>query len=311
MKLGFFASLPHYNDHLDPIKKKLIEKGVECSTINRKDLRRKASFDFPVITAGYGDLRKVYPFFGKIIYTEHGSGLTYDVNHSAYAGSTNYKDKVILRLLPNKFAYQKEKGNNPNLRCRIVGMPKLDKWISFPFKKNPRPTICFSTHWDCGICSETRSCFNFYRKDFKNLPSEYDYLGHAHPRIQSKVKPFFEKQGIEFISSFEEVIERADIYGIDNSSTLFEFAAAKGPVIVMNCGRYKKSHRHNPRFFSHADIGVNSKPGELEGAIHKAVEDSQRVKDKRVKAAEEVTPFLGEASELAAKEIFEVLAETG
>lgn len=307
MQIGFYASLWHYWDHLSPIKDKLTEFGVVCHDISRKDLKKKSSFDFPVITAGYGDLRKVYPYFKEIIYIEHGSGLTYDVNHPAYAGAKTYRDKVILRLLPNKFAYAKEIQSNPSLRCRIVGMPRLDKWHNFPFQKNEKLTICFSTHWDCGICSETRSCFNFYKKELRDIPSEFKYLGHSHPRSQSKIKPFFANRGIEFVESFEDVIERADIYAIDNSSTLFEFAAVKGPVIVMNCRHYKKKHKHNPRFFSHSDIGVNSEPGELNKAIYKAVEDSKEQRERREIGIAEIVPHLGSSSELAAREIISVL----
>jgi CDP-glycerol glycerophosphotransferase (TagB/SpsB family) len=91
---------------------------------------------------------------------------------------------------------------------------------------------------------------------------------HAHPRIAAEVAAAAERMKLEFIESFAEVVERAHVYAVDNSSTLFEFAALDRPVVVLNAPHYRRDVHHGLRFWEAASVGVQvSGPAELASAI--------------------------------------------
>ena len=118
-------------------------------------------------------------------------------------------------------------------------------------------------------------------------------LGHAHPRIAEEIHPVYREREVPIVS-FEEVMLCADLYMIDNSSTLFEFAALDRPVIVVDSPRYRPGVRHGLRFWTHANIGVRiSEPSDVARAVMVALEDPQEVADQRRKAVAEVYPHLG------------------
>jgi UDP-N-acetylglucosamine:LPS N-acetylglucosamine transferase len=99
-------------------------------------------------------------------------------------------------------------------------------------------------------------------------------LGHGHPRIMERLLPIYDALDIEPVYDFEEVLERADCYVCDNSSTMFEFASTGRPVVVLNPPWYRREVNHGLRFWEAAGVGVNcDRPQDLAGAVATALQD--------------------------------------
>jgi len=115
--------------------------------------------------------------------------------------------------------------------------------------------------------------------------------------------------GIEPVEDFEDVLERADLYMCDNSSTLFEFASVGRPVVVLNAPWYRRHIEHGLRFWEAATVGVQvDHPAELRDAVMQALEDppeQQAARQAAVRIAYTYTD--GQASKRAAQEILELL----
>ncbi len=292
--LQFFASEGHFRRHWEPVR-----AAVGGEWISREQLQRPGQEDRPLVVASYGDLRRAYEFRHRIIMAEHGTGLTYDVNHPSHAGSTALRDHVVLRLLPNRFAAAKEHEANPDMPIAVVGVPYLDQWRGRQYRSGGRPLVVISTHWDCAVCPETRSSFEHFKAAIALLARgglPYELALHAHPRIRTEVTIFARAHRIRFLPEFTQVLELADLYATDNSSTLFEFAATGRPVLVLNAPSYRPdiSHAHNPRFWECADVGVNVwEPAQLDGAIMTALMDEPRQRERRKAVSAQVVPFMG------------------
>lgn len=250
--------------------------------------------------------------FRKMILAEHGCGLTYDYPNSQYAGWVrNYDPQHMAHFLTtNKLLDQAHAQKNTGIPSTIVGMPVMDKYDKQKFKRNSKPVIAISCHWDCDHIPETRSSFSFFKQAFVELSRHYKVIGHAHPQYQKVMFPFWKKHGIEIVETFDEVLERADVYVCDNSSTIFQFAYVDKPVVLLNPPWYRTyfTHSFNPRFWSHADIGVNVfDPYDLLPAIEKAVQDDSTQKKARKRAVEDVFANKGHATQAFIKAIMDVL----
>jgi hypothetical protein len=111
---------------------------------------------------------------------------------------------------------------------------------------------------------------------------------------------YFYDAGIEVVRSFEEVVARAHVYAVDNSSTLFEFAALDRPVVLLNAKAYRRSATFGLRFWSEADIGIQAEPGEMATALLAALEDPDDVARSREAALDRVYPVRDGTSALRA-----------
>jgi UDP-N-acetylglucosamine:LPS N-acetylglucosamine transferase len=117
----------------------------------------------------------------------------------------------------------------------------------------------------------------------------FKVYGHAHPRVASQLKPYYEEAGIEFISSFDDVMDRADLYVCDNSSTMYEFASLGRPVVTLNAPWYRRDTNHGLRFWDYADMGtVVNEPEELVPAISSALLSTPEQTAKRQRAVSAV-----------------------
>jgi hypothetical protein len=124
----------------------------------------------------------------------------------------------------------------------------------------PRPTVAISFHWEVRLYRESGSAFGYYRPHVPAAVRDLraagvTVLGHAHPRAARKLAPWWKSLGVEFVPTFAEVVERADLYAVDNSSTLYEFASLGRPVVVLNAPHYRRDVEHGLRFWSCADVG--------------------------------------------------------
>lgn len=293
-RLNFLAAEPHFVDHLAPIWKALpggqrgafyvrstvAEAQASKHGINTKPWRSSVNPNQLFICAALGDLNQLHIAGVDMILMEHGAGQTYNSTHSSYAGGVHpARDATKLFLAPGPVTAEKLRGAHPTTPVVEIGCPKLDRRIT----KDPRPpsdppTVCVSFHWDCRVVPETRWAFPFYKRALSSLAgrSDINLVGHAHPRARRALVPFWRGLGVPFIEDFDDVLEVADVYVIDNSSSLFEAAAVGIPVVVMNSPLYRRDVEHGLRFWEASQIGPNCDTGrDLPAAIFEALEPTE------------------------------------
>ena len=321
-KIDFYASQVQYYDHMIPIWEQLHEnaKGVFYVSSEVKALRphSETKTDKPkgnlTLVAGWGDYRMIK---GDIIYMEHGIGHTY-VNdkggiHTGYAGSLQ-KDRVVLFLNQHKITQQANLKVYPNTKQATIGTPKMDKYETQKVKGR---TVCFSFHWDCRVSPESRSAFYYYKDEIKKLmrTNKYNIVIHAHPRLfgtwQKELKKFFRRElqlhQIKFINDFDQVLELADVYVNDNSSTIFEFALLDKPVIVLNCPLYRKDCAPSIRFWNYIPGLQVDNPQKLDAAILRTLDNPNEFAQQRADMRKTLYPYWHKSSKRAAKIIEDFL----
>jgi CDP-glycerol glycerophosphotransferase (TagB/SpsB family) len=140
-----------------------------------------------------------------------------------------------------------------------------------------------SFHWDCRVVPETRWAFPFYNRALKNLARRTDIqlLGHSHPRARRQLVPFWRSLGVEFIEDFDDVLDVADVYVADATSTIYEAAAVGIPVVVLNSPLYRRDVEHGLRFWEAAQVGPNCDSArELHSKIFESIDPTeQQVKE--------------------------------
>lgn len=215
-----------------------------------------------VLVSGQPDLARLRHRTG--IFMEHGCGQSYGGSkrdrvaerHPAHPGG-RARDKAAVFLAPNRYAADRDAAAYPKARVEVIGSPRLAALQSIPHEPTDPPTVCVSTHWHAQLCRESGSAWGAFHDGFADLARSgtYRVIGHAHPRIfRSLVKPY-RAMGIEPVASFEEVLRRASVYVIDNSSSLYEWAALRGPTVVLDAPWWRTDVEHGLRFWDAADVG--------------------------------------------------------
>lgn len=294
MKVGFYASQGHYVDHLDPIWRKMEPRPqfrVRSSFLEREGyitapIWKRDEIDL-VVVAGYPDLKQ----FSNIpaVLVNHGVGQTYGGDWRTdgdphYSGGRN-RQNVILYLCPG----YRDVGTNlkayPSARAEAVGCPKLDPWHKGERgkeKNKESPTVVVSFHWGPSLCPEMTSAYLHFEKTLPELAKSYSLVAHSHPRSSRRMANRYKRLGISFTKSFDEVLDNADLYITDNSSTLYEFASTDRPVVVLNSPEYRRDIEHGLRFWEMADVGVQvDDPVDLPGAVEEALRDPAPTRDRR------------------------------
>jgi len=215
----------------------------------------------PVLVAGLDDMLKVN---GRpVILMEHGCGQSYSgdpasARHPAYAGGDG-RDSVAGFLCPNEYAAARNRERYPEAFVEVVGSPRLAELqlIPAPPPADEIPVLAVSFHWQCTTVGETNTAWYHWINAVDQLQKtgEFKILGHAHPRMFRDCAPTYSAMGIEPVGDFNEVLQRAHVYACDNSSTMYEFAAVRGPVVVLDCPLYRSGVEHGLRFWDGADIG--------------------------------------------------------
>jgi hypothetical protein len=221
------------------------------------------------LVASYRDLHSVRKGgFKHIAYIEHGIGQSYAgdprlAKHPAYAGGRDHGD-VELFLVPNQHAGDRWMQANPNAHVLVHGSPRVEYLRSW-FMESPEqrelaerfgPVVGVSFHWSSNMVPELKSALPYFGGDVQALTRKYHVLGHCHPKARTMMMPWFKQAGIEFVPSFENVLGRADVYVCDNSSTIYEFASLRRPVVLLNPPWYRRTINHGLRFWDAAGVGV-------------------------------------------------------
>lgn len=272
MQVDLASSHRHYLDHLLPVWRALPREArgdvylaapLLSSIPGARPLGALGDSDRPVLVAGFDDLRRVD---GQAILMEHGVGQSYagDPDHRAaganpaYAGGDG-RHGVIAFLCPNEYAAARNRAAHPDVPVVVVGSPRLAALQSLPAPAPPgdRPVVAFGFHWSCTVSPEAGTGWSHWRAALEKLVAagDFEVLGHGHPRAWPDLEPAYRDLGIEPVRDFDEVLRRAHVYACDNSSTLFEWAALRGPTVVLDWPACRPWVEHGLRWWDAADVG--------------------------------------------------------
>lgn len=176
----------------------------------------------------------------------------------AYAGGDG-RHGVLAFLCPNEYAAGLNRETYPDALTVVIGSPRLADLQMIPAAPAPseRPVVAFGFHWPVMLAPESGTGWSHWVAALAKLAASgrYEILGHGHPRAWSDLKAAYTDMGIEPVREFDEVLARAHVYCCDNSSTLFEFAAVRGPVVVLDWPACRPEIEHGLRFWDAADVG--------------------------------------------------------
>jgi hypothetical protein len=307
------AYQPHFIDHLAPIWARLPER--ERFTVPTPQLAAYAEkrgvevsigkpAGGPLIVAGAGDfLRRPVP----TVLVEHGAGQTWPGRHPSYPGGRR-REHIGLYICPSERVAQANRAWYPDADYAVVGCPKMDRWLGREWERHDPPVVAVSFHW-------RRSAFMRYFGMLKKLdkPGKLDappfrIIAHAHPRIIDRFAKQYQRIGLEVVRDFDEVLERADLYACDNSSTIFEFALTGRPVVLLDTPAYRRNG--SLRFGDAWDVGLHvATPDRLVPVIEQALDDPPEVRAERERIVADVYAVRdGTSSQRAADAISEWLA---
>lgn len=325
--VDFSAREEHFVDHLAPVwlalpphvrgrfyvadeavREHAARLGVDRTRVGWPERR---AGEGPVVCASWGDLKVCSRLRRPVVLFEHGAGQSYSNRHHSYVGGGG-REAVVLFVVPNEQAADRCRRYWPTTRVEVVGAPKLDRLLEVEVPPGP-PVACISFHWHSErramTAPEVGSALGHYRAALSGLRAGLEdrgveLIGHAHPRARADVGPVYESAGIEVVEHFSEVVERAHVYGVDNSSTLFEFAALDRPVVVLNAPEYRRDVEHGLRFWRDAVVGRNvDHPGDLLDGFLEALEDPLELAQSRREVVARVYPVRGGSARRSAEVI--------
>jgi hypothetical protein len=294
--IDFLARESHFADHLIPtwhelprrlrgtfyVHPEMLEQ-LSAASIEAVAVEEAPESGPLTLVASYRDLKLARGLSRLVVYSEHGAGQSYvGVNSGSYIGACD-RAGVVATLVPGQMAADCHRRAHPTIPAYPVGCPKLDVHHRAPFRRRgDRPVVAISFHWQCRVCKETRGAHSHYRSALPALAERYEMIGHGHPRLLRQISRHYKRAGIEVVEDFAEVIARADVYCIDNSSTMYEWASLDRPVVVLNAPWYRRDVEHGLRFWSHADVGPQAwSPGGLPAAIDEAIADPPEIARRR------------------------------
>lgn len=295
--IDFLASQPQYAEHLEPIRQ---------AVGGRWQTPLEASYGSGLlVVASQRDL-----FVGRrpAVFVEHGAGQSYGDRNPGYSGG-DHRENVRLFICPNETVAARNQARYPDARSVAVGCPKLDPWAG---RRPNGGLVAIGFHWPCGICPEAGTAFPHYSGALGGLSRVFGgILGHGHPRWFEALRTPYIDAGIEPVSSFETILERAAVYVVDNSSTGWEALAVGIPVVWLNAPWYRRDVEHGLRFWTHADSGVQvDDPEDLVAGIEHALADPPQIRERRAAAVAHVYGEMdGKATDRAAQAIEDLVRE--
>jgi hypothetical protein len=321
MRIWAWASQPHYVAHIAPIWNALPPErragfhvashaaARRCGTISgpvQRGLPRAQPDDLVLVGSGC----EIPVTGGRPVLVEHGAGQSYvGVEHCSWSGGPD-RDRAALFLVPNEIAAARNRARYPQIPNAVIGSPHVETLRRLPTEIVY--DLVISRHWDSTLCPELGSAWYEFEPAVAKFAAAWPgrVALHAHPRAVADGRHDALRLGLPFIETFEEVVRTAACFAVDNSSTLYEFAALDRPVVVLNSDRYRLDVEHGLRFWSHADIGLQASPDTFAGPVLAALRDPPRVAALRRSIAASVFPYIDGAAERAAAAIL-ALEEPG
>lgn len=257
-RIDAYAGMSGYASHLIPVLNALPEerRGSLYAPSNlrhempdgtRYDLPRAYESTAPVIVGGYQDIR----FAGRrpVCLVNHGAGQRYSdaPDSPSYDGGAG-RERVGLFLCPNQASVDANLARYPQARGAAVGCVKLDEYVKIPKPENDPPVVAVAFHWNCVVSPEAGWAFPTWRDAIAELSKSMKVLGHGHPRARRELEPWYQSVGIETAWTVEELLARADVLVVDNSSLGFEWAACDRPTVWLDDETWRDDVKHGLRF---------------------------------------------------------------
>ena len=326
MRLDGFGSQRQYQDHIAPVwwalppeaRGHFYVTGILAEEGNTEAIPSwrigvpPPAAGLPVLVAGWTDESQL----GRrpAIYLEHGAGQTYIEPHESYSGSAGH-DNVRLFLCPSETVADRWRARYPRARVAVVGCPKLDVWhrrlvVDRTWKGVEPRTVAITFHSDARHNSETLSSLPHYEPGLRAAVHDlqaggWRVLGHGHPRIWARISRVWPDLGVECVRSFDDVLARASVLCVDNSSAGPEFASTGRPLVWMNAPWYRRDVDHGGRFWQWPRDQVTiDHADQLAEAVTRAAEDPPEAAESRAAMVDAVYAFRdGRAAERAAAAI--------
>lgn len=314
--VDFWCSRSHYVDHTAPIwhalpqgyrgRFQVADTGLvrhAASLGIKAELQTRNPPFGPIVFCSRSELRRIPGRLRPMIFAEHGCGQTYE----GHGHLPPMPDIVLVVTNPSAGAVMK--ADHPHARVVATGPVKLDSLLGLP-RKTPSdpPCVAVSHHWDQLNYPETRSAWPWDKAAWEAVVASgrWHIIGHAHPADGRDMARWWASLGVEVVEDFAQVIERADMFACDNSSTLYEFAALDRPVVVLSPPYYRRDVDHGLRFWSHVPGAQVSRPEDLPAVLEEAWADSDARATLRREAVEACYGRLdGQAAQRAARAIVE------
>lgn len=175
------------------------------------------------------------------------------------------------------------------------------------------PVVALAHHWRCGLLPETQPAVDHFKAAYPALRDAVrswggELLGHGHPRAWREYGRLWASLGVEAVESSDEVLRRADLLIVDNSSLAYEFASLNKAVVCLNQPAYRRDVEHGLRFWTNVPGLEVDEPGDLLFAVAAALEDGPEAQEDRQRAVQAAYAYTdGRAAERAAAAIVEVL----
>lgn len=337
-----YATEPHYLAHLLPLWNALPPERRGTFWVTRDFLEEGLTLGHPpkalrpVLVASFKDSRAVARVLRPRILLEHGAGQTYidAPGNGGYSGGDGH-DGTILFLTPNETVAERWRRRYPGVPAVAIGSPRLDGFgarfyasfhadslgdrssigqtnassfgSSSEGEKSEPLTIAISFHWHCSVSPEADWAFPHFKDALPELRDRFELIGHGHPRAWRFLRNHYRSLDIEAVESFDEVLNRASCFVIDNSSAMYETAAVGIPIVAMNSPTYRKYINHGLRFWDSIPGLQCDQPKDLVATVERALDDPPEVRRIREEIARTVYPHLGTAASRGAAAILEVL----
>lgn len=277
MTVDFVGSEPHLVDHLRPVWDALPPEHrgsfflpgpfVEplADTIPGGSVLHPDKRGGPVVGCQWGDIQALR-HHRRVGLMEHGAGATYPERNPAFAGGTD-RERIALFLAPNEHVRAANAEHYPHTPNVVVGTPWLDQWFDGT-RQRPDPAdkcLVLSWHWDMRRWHGGRSALDHHLPGLRQAADElrgdgWTVLGTAHPRAWNKppnAAAAYDRAGIDTITDFADVLDRATVMACDVSSSAWLSAAAGCAQIVLEAPWYAKAWEDRvwPRFDPHQPLG--------------------------------------------------------
>lgn len=260
-RIAFYAGQPHYWHHLAPVYLSLPEHLRGPVRAQGSALAAARSYGLPA-KAGLADLPEMVVVAGghdahllqgrhRVAHLDHGAGQTYGgdpshpVAHRSYAGGPDL-ERVELWLCASERVASVWRSAYPRSAAVAVGPTSVQPDLPAP----GTGVAAITFHWPCDLVAEAGTAFHDWSDRLPEMAQRCEMIGHAHPRWGTRLRKTYEAAGIEWVADWREVIARADLLIADNTSAIYEWAALRRPVVLLNAARWRPEVEHGLRFWS-------------------------------------------------------------
>lgn len=271
-----YVSQAHYEEHISPIMAALPDE-IRGHVYAPRPVARELgahvrvgtapNSTMPLLVGGYQDL--TYSIRPKVL-VQHGAGQTYrDVASPSFAGGPCH-EAADLFICPSRRVADLEAARYPGKRYAVVGCPKLDQWATIPRPGNRDPVVAVTFHWDQHHKTvddrpvpEAGWAWPDWRDVIEELARRWPgrVLGHCHPRARRSLEAWWRSIGVEYVPHAVDLLGRADVLALDNSSLGFEWAALDRPTVWLRGEAWADVSGHGPPRFGHEGTADLSDPG--------------------------------------------------